>query len=124
MADSYVQVAPDSTGKKLDTSQLTQDSGDVVQRQRASIADDTNVNAHAKVVNTSPESTDFGLAVRIIADKLGGTQAPILEVLQEILQELILLREAVESMGAFAGRNAPMLDKRSYSTANASDPIT
>jgi|SRR6266581_450739 len=53
MADSFVQVAPDSTGKKLDTAQLTQDAGDIVQRQRAIIADNTNVDNFATVTEQS-----------------------------------------------------------------------
>lgn len=49
MTDSFVQVAPDSTGKKIDNSQLTQDGGAIVQRQRVSIGDDASVDNHAAV---------------------------------------------------------------------------
>lgn len=49
MTDSFVQVQPNSTGAKIDNSQLTQDGGDVVERQRVSIGDDANVDNHAAV---------------------------------------------------------------------------
>jgi hypothetical protein len=37
--DGYVQHAPDSTGKKVDTSEVTRDDGTVVERQKAIISD-------------------------------------------------------------------------------------
>lgn len=49
MTDSFVQVAPDSTGKKIDNTQLTQTGGSVVQRQRISLGDNANVNNFANV---------------------------------------------------------------------------
>lgn len=39
MADGQVQVLPDSTGKIIDTSELTRESGTVVERQRIVLAD-------------------------------------------------------------------------------------
>jgi hypothetical protein len=44
MADSFIQVAPNSTGDKVDNSQLTQNGGTVVQRQRVTNGDPVNVN--------------------------------------------------------------------------------
>jgi hypothetical protein len=38
--DSYVQVAPDSTGKKVDMSQVATSAGDVILRQRAELVGD------------------------------------------------------------------------------------
>ena len=38
--DTYVQVAPDSIGKKIDNAELTRDSGVSVLRQRIVIASD------------------------------------------------------------------------------------
>ena len=49
MADGYVQTAPDSTGKKIDNSELTRADGTVVERQRVVIADDTNPASQARV---------------------------------------------------------------------------
>lgn len=40
MADGIIQVPPDSTGKKVDTSEVTRQDGVVVQRQRMIMADD------------------------------------------------------------------------------------
>lgn len=50
MADSFVQVAPDSTGKKVDTSQLV-DGANTVERQRVVLGDDTDVNSLARVTS-------------------------------------------------------------------------
>lgn len=44
MTDSYIQVAPNSTGAKIDNSQLTQNDGAVVNRQRVTNGDPINVN--------------------------------------------------------------------------------
>ncbi len=45
MADGKVVVPPDSSGKSIDTSELTRSDGTVVERQRVSLADALNVNA-------------------------------------------------------------------------------
>lgn len=45
MADGVVQVAPDSTGKRIDTAELARADGTLVERQRVVIADDGNVGA-------------------------------------------------------------------------------
>lgn len=55
MADSYIQVPPDSTGKKVDTDQLTIGANDV-QRQRFQIAGTADVDI-------APVSSTNGLAV-------------------------------------------------------------
>lgn len=56
MSDSFVQVAPDSTGKKIDTSQLV-DGANTVERQRVVLGDDIDVNMLARV-------DEGGLAVK------------------------------------------------------------
>jgi len=37
MADGFIQLAPDSTGKKLDSTEITRGDGSVVQRQRLDV---------------------------------------------------------------------------------------
>lgn len=64
MADQFVQVAPNSTGLKVDTSELTV-GANVVERQRTVIADDATAAALAKVQNAAPAATDYGLTVRL-----------------------------------------------------------
>jgi hypothetical protein len=51
MADGTVQVPPDGTGKKIDTSELTV-GGNTVERQRVVIADSTNAANFATVDNS------------------------------------------------------------------------
>ena len=72
MTDSYVQLQADSTGKKVDTSELTV-AGNVVERQRMVVAADTDTAAFAFVGNSAPSSTDYGIAVRAIGG--GGASA-------------------------------------------------
>jgi hypothetical protein len=43
MADGYIQVAPDSTGKKMETSAITLADGTTVHRERVSLGDDDNI---------------------------------------------------------------------------------
>ncbi len=50
MVDGVVQVPPDSTGKKVDTSELTRSDGTtIVERQRVSLADPMNVSSLSRV---------------------------------------------------------------------------
>ena len=49
MSDGYVQVAPDSTGKKIDNAELTRDDGTVIERQRIVLADDENPRVQVAV---------------------------------------------------------------------------
>jgi len=39
--DSYVQIAPDSTGKKVDMDQVVSAAGDTIYRQRATLVGET-----------------------------------------------------------------------------------
>jgi len=64
MADAYTQVAPDSTGDKIDTSELTV-GAHTVNRQRVVLADDSTAAGFAKVQNSEPGSSDYGVTARI-----------------------------------------------------------
>jgi hypothetical protein len=66
MSDGTVQVAPDSTGKKVDTSELTV-GANTVERQRIVIADDATAAALAAVKNTSPSGSEYGVVARALA---------------------------------------------------------
>lgn len=65
MADAYVQVQPDSTGKKVDTSQLTV-AATTVERQRIIIADTADSAGLVPVTATQPSGSAYGLAIRDI----------------------------------------------------------
>lgn len=62
MADGFVQVAPDSTGKKIDNEQLTV-AGQTVYRQRTQIAGKADVDI-AKVGNGHGQAEDYGVFTR------------------------------------------------------------
>lgn len=49
MADSYVQVAPDGTGKQIDSQSLTNAAGQTVYRQNIVIGDPTDITEIASV---------------------------------------------------------------------------
>lgn len=49
MADGYVQVAPDSTGKKIDNAELTRADKTVVERQRVVLGSDENPSQQVSV---------------------------------------------------------------------------
>ena len=65
MPDGTVQLAADSTGKKVDTSELTV-GANTVERQRIVIADDSVAAALAKIINSAPAGTEYALVVRPI----------------------------------------------------------
>lgn len=63
---SYVQVAPDSTGKRIDNTELnTGLPGGVVQRQVTSQGDPEDPDARARVRNTPASASDYGAVVRV-----------------------------------------------------------
>jgi hypothetical protein len=64
MANSTIQIPPDSTGKLLDTEQLNV-AGNDIQRQRVQLAGQI-ADAIASVKNTDPDGTEFALLVRIV----------------------------------------------------------
>jgi hypothetical protein len=63
MSETFVQVAPNSSGEKVAVSQLS-NGVDSVDIQHIVIADDTTYAARAKVQNAEPASADYGLSVR------------------------------------------------------------
>ena len=64
MADNYVQLQPDSTGKKMRTQDRTVNAQSV-HEQYTIICDETTGSA-AKVTNAVPGSTDYGQVVRVV----------------------------------------------------------
>lgn len=64
MADGFIILPPDSTGKALDTSNLTV-SAVSVHRERLNIADPTLDVGLAKVTNAAAGASDYGLVVRV-----------------------------------------------------------
>lgn len=70
MADQYVQIPPQSTGLKIDTSELTVNA-QTVERQRIIISDTTGAAAFAAVMNSTPAGSEYGIVVR---DALKGQQ--------------------------------------------------
>jgi len=64
MADGIVQLAPDSTGKKVDTSEITV-GANTVERQRIVISDNTAAAnfATVKAASTTPVAADGALVV-------------------------------------------------------------
>ncbi len=43
MADGFVQVAPDSTGARIETTEITRADGTIVDRQRITVGDDDDI---------------------------------------------------------------------------------
>ena len=70
MADQYLQVAPDGSGKKIDTSELTV-SANVVERQRVNLSDPTDAAGLVAVKASAVTGSEYGLVVRAIPS---GTQ--------------------------------------------------
>lgn len=63
MADSTHQIAVDATGNKVDVSSITV-GVNTVERQRISLADDTDAIGLARVLARPPVATDYGVVVR------------------------------------------------------------
>lgn len=68
MTHSFVQVAPDSSGKKIDNVSLDGGAGDLRQRQVTAQGDPDTFGAITKVSNARPDATDYGTHVRVVPD--------------------------------------------------------
>lgn len=68
MADGYVQVAADGTGKKVDNAELTRADGTVVERQRVAIGDDSDPTKQARVQD-GQVWVDTGQYLRALAER-------------------------------------------------------
>ena len=65
MTDSFVQIPPDSSGKKIDNSEVLVGT-DTVERQRVNISDPEDADGHAAVVSEEPEPHGYALATRTV----------------------------------------------------------
>jgi hypothetical protein len=63
MADSFIQLPPDSTGKKTDT---RTESTNSEHREVDVIGDPTNNDGVASVLNSVPGSTEYGVTTRVV----------------------------------------------------------
>lgn len=83
MADGIIQVAPDSTGKKLDTSELTV-GANTVERERIVWADPTTDVGLGVVTNANPAGTEYAPIVRPITPQDDGFRTPVVLYFDEI----------------------------------------
>lgn len=82
MADGIVQVLPDSTGKKVDTSELTRADGTVVERQRF-------------VASDNSATTDYATAeVRGKKLQVGSPELQYLQSINDSLKQIVIMLEA------------------------------
>jgi len=85
MTDGTIQLAPDSTGKIVDTSELTRpdSAGTVVERQRIGVAD--------------PDNPSAGSVAQVSSGELSVTDAQlnVLLSIDEKLDRLLFLLESV-----------------------------
>ena len=72
MADQYVQVTPDSTGKKIDTSEIVVGSN-TVERQRIVLADNATAASFASVTNSALQVQPIGNLMQNFAPATGYT---------------------------------------------------
>jgi hypothetical protein len=103
MADGIVQIAPDSTGKKVDVTELAV-GANTIERQRINISSPTDPNGHAEVMNEPPPSPDttYALLVRAIQEDNAYTQ----ELLAQIASVLSSLSTpAVNANVTYRGLN-------------------
>lgn len=87
VTDQVVQVAPDSTGKKIDNSELTRDDGTVVERQRVNISDPEDPNAHTAVHGEAQRGV-IGARDEDLLGAIAAMHATLTELL-ELMQEFV-----------------------------------
>lgn len=62
--ETYIQGPPNSTGERIDVTQVTNAAGTVVDRESGVIADPETADARAAVLRRDPAANDYGLVVR------------------------------------------------------------
>lgn len=77
--DQSVKVQPDSTGKAIDTSEITRSDGTLVERQRVVVSDPDDPNAHA-VVNGEAGRGAAQVTSRDILEELRGIRCALDEL--------------------------------------------
>lgn len=98
VAPSYVQVAPDSTGKRIDNVTVTTAAG-LVERQVVVPGDPENPDAYAAIKSATPAANAYAMAVRDAWPNVDtGIQAPNSGVLVDatgVANDLALLLDGV-----------------------------
>lgn len=104
MADGIVQLPADSTGKKVDTSELTV-GANTVERERVNLADPTTAAAVAGVKNADPASTDYGVEVRpvgVVKGTQGATGVPTQDLKDSGRTSVVLTATGIASVASEA----------------------
>jgi hypothetical protein len=85
--DTQVQLAPDSTGAKVDNSAVTRADGTVVDRQRINLSDPSEVNCHQNVHGEDGRGAAEVSSREILAQLrlMNQTLGQMFELLAEIL---------------------------------------
>jgi hypothetical protein len=86
-ADQTVTVAPDSTGKRIDNSEITRADGSLAERQRVNLSDPSDPNAHVSVSGEDGRGT-AGVQDRHALEQLVRINQK-LDVLIELMRELV-----------------------------------
>jgi hypothetical protein len=80
MADNFAQIPPNSTGLKIDLSEVQRADGTFVERQRIVIADPSSAGILLGIVGKEPGPLDYGIIIKS-AD---------LQDIKELLFEILL----------------------------------
>jgi hypothetical protein len=123
MADGIVQIAPDSTGKKVDVSELAV-GGNTIERQRINISSPTDPNAHADVSNEPPANPDnvYALMVRQIQEDNAYTQEILIQisnVLSLITQQKVVGVNAAQIVNLTAANLLATVSQATAANLNA-----
>lgn len=102
--ETYIQGPPNSTGEKIDVTQVTNAAGTVVDRESSVVADPEDATARAAVLRRDAQAGDAGLAVR-----------SQLAVEERRFQEQQFVGDYNSSLNAFtrrAGEKVSLMDRR------------
>lgn len=121
MSDAFIQVDPDGSGKKMDTSEVTVGAHSV-HRERVVISDPATAGNHAGVLDAEPASDAKGITTRVV-----GLTAKLQEVI-DALSDLTIeadsinlntdqLEAKVDAVTAAVSALGPLTDAQLRATA-------
>ena len=83
MADGFIGLDPDGTGKDVDMSELTV-NGKLVERERMVLSDDSDPLALTKITNSAPVGTEYGPVTRNIPSGVQAVSGAFFQATQPV----------------------------------------
>lgn len=125
--DNAIQVAPESTGPRVETSALTNQEGAVVHRQRVALGDPSDESQLAQVISDTPADNAAGVVARIAGTAKvddAATQGVLLMLIQQVSALAQQTQILAQQVAAAQGTNDALLVSVSQAVQSTTEAVT